>query len=111
MLALSPTNCHHTSMSMELGTYSQGEYIPRNVEQRRAVGSTALVFSSPDSDILPSYDTSVIRVIEDTELNPPATIEPTNPEVPSVTNRDYYRLIRLGKRKSGRTSKQRRKFG
>lgn len=96
-------------MSMELGTYSQGEYVPKEIIQQEKTGSTALEFSSLE-DVRPPYDTSVIYVVDDPELAPEKDSALDDVQASFVTKGEYFRLLRLRKRKSGRTTKQDRKF-
>ena len=95
---------------MELGTYSQGEYIPRKIEKQKVLGSTVLEFSSREDGALPPYDTTIIRVIEDPELNPSTDNEATADQASYMSNRNYYSVLRALKKLSGRTTKQSRKF-
>ena len=55
-------------MSMELGTYTQGEYVPRQIEKRTALGSTKLEFSSRNETLV-TPEATTIFTIEDPELD------------------------------------------
>jgi hypothetical protein len=93
-------------MSIELGTYSQGEYIPRKNEKRRVLGTTALTFSSAEN-IRSSFDPYVNEDSGlDAELS--TTFEDIQPSY--ALSREEYQLARRDRQSlRNRAKRQRRR--
>lgn len=91
-------------MSMELGTYSQGEYTPRRVERQRVLGTTALLFSSPEIPFS-SYD-PYAKDEEISDEEPNVLFLDTQPSY--AQNRQDFGLLRREQKSSNRKNQRRR---
>jgi len=101
--------CFNNKMSIEHGTYTQGEHKPRNPEVRTPLGSTALVFLRPDLAV--EATEPVIFVIDDPELLAFDTIEEKDDIQPSYakSSEDYRLLMRKKQSHRNRRIKNRKR--